>query len=241
MAIIRAVVFDKDGTLFDFRATWSAWARGFLSDLSGGDDVRLEAMADAIGFDLIEANFALNSPVISGTPEDIAKELLPLLPSHSASSLVEHMNQAAAVAPMVEATPLLPLLRGLRESGLRLGIATNDAEAPAKAHLISTDIMEEFDFIAGFDSGFGVKPDPGMLIAFANHVSLAPENILMVGDSRHDLLAGRAAGMQTMAVLTGLSGHDQLAPFADVVVPNIGHLPEWLLAKNLAPLGADFP
>jgi phosphoglycolate phosphatase len=47
----------------------------------------------------------------------------------------------------------------------------------------------------------------------------------MVGDSRHDLIAGRAAGMPTLAVLTGVADEAELAPFADVVCPDIGHLP----------------
>jgi phosphoglycolate phosphatase len=50
----------------------------------------------------------------------------------------------------------------------------------------------------------------------------------MVGDSLHDLHAGRAAGMRTVAVLTGMASHADLAPHADLVLPHIGHLPDWL-------------
>jgi phosphoglycolate phosphatase len=50
----------------------------------------------------------------------------------------------------------------------------------------------------------------------------------MVGDSRHDLEAGRAAGMRTVAVLTGIAGAADLAPHADVVLADIGGLPGWL-------------
>jgi phosphoglycolate phosphatase len=50
----------------------------------------------------------------------------------------------------------------------------------------------------------------------------------MVGDSRHDLEAGRSAGMRTVAVLTGIAGAAELAPLADVVLTDIGALPDWL-------------
>ena len=50
----------------------------------------------------------------------------------------------------------------------------------------------------------------------------------MVGDSRHDLIAGRAAGMATLGVLTGVAGAEDLAPLADLVRPDIGHLPQIL-------------
>jgi phosphoglycolate phosphatase len=50
----------------------------------------------------------------------------------------------------------------------------------------------------------------------------------MVGDSRHDLQAGRAAGMRTVAVLTGIATSPDLRDLADVILPDIGHLPGWL-------------
>ncbi|MEM7090648.1 MAG: HAD-IA family hydrolase, partial [Pseudomonadota bacterium] len=89
-------------------------------------------------------------------------------------------------------------------------------------------IREHFDFIAGYDSGHGFKPGPGQLLAFAAHVGVDPSRVAMVGDSLHDLQAGRAAGMVTIGVLTGLAGADVLAPMADVVLPDIGHIPGWL-------------
>jgi hypothetical protein len=56
----------------------------------------------------------------------------------------------------------------------------------------------------------------------------------MVGDSLHDLHAGRAAGMRCSGVLTGLRREADLAPHADVVLPHIGHLPDWLAAQGAA-------
>ena len=107
-------------------------------------------------------------------------------------------------------------------------MATNDAEAPARAHLGSAGVEDLFDFVAGYDSGFGGKPEPGQCLAFADAVGLDPEHVIMVGDSTHDLHAGQAAGMRTVAVLTGMAPGAELAPFADVVLPDIGHLPAWI-------------
>lgn len=50
----------------------------------------------------------------------------------------------------------------------------------------------------------------------------------MVGDSRHDLEAGRAAGMRTVAVLTGIAKREELEPHADVVLADIGAIPGWI-------------
>jgi phosphoglycolate phosphatase len=67
-----------------------------------------------------------------------------------------------------------------------------------------------------------------MCLAFAERLQVAPARLAMVGDSRHDLQAGRAAGMRTVAVLTGVARAADLADLADVILPDIGALPGWL-------------
>ena len=52
MKNIRAILFDKDGTLFDFQATWGAWAQRLLTEFSGNDRARADEMAQVLGFDL---------------------------------------------------------------------------------------------------------------------------------------------------------------------------------------------
>jgi phosphoglycolate phosphatase len=70
-----------------------------------------------------------------------------------------------------------------------------------------------------------------MCLAFAAFTGLDPAEVLMVGDSRHDLEAGRAAGMRPIAVLTGIARAADLAPHAEAVLPDIGALPAWLDAR----------
>lgn len=225
---VAAILFDKDGTLFEFGATWESWARAFLLRTTGNDLARATRIGRHIGFDIATDRFRPDSIVIAGTPAEIVAILAPHLPETSPADLLYRINQEAELAPQKQAVPLADLLDGLRARGLHLGVATNDAEAPARAHLAGAGVLERFDFVAGFDSGYGAKPGPGQLLAFARAFSLAPERVVMVGDSTHDLLAGRAAGMKTVGVLTGLARERDLAPHADVVLPDIGHLPGWL-------------
>ncbi|MCB1411017.1 MAG: HAD family hydrolase [Rhodobacteraceae bacterium] len=225
MGPIRAILFDKDGTLFDFQATWGAWARSLLHELSAGDTALSVRMADAMDFDAAAGRFRPDSSVIAGTGREVAELLAPLC-GVAADRLEQRLSIAAAEAPLVEAAPLRPLLSSLRSSGLRLGVATNDFESVARRHLAG--VLDLFDFVAGFDSGHGGKPEPGMLLAFSRACGVAPAQVLMVGDSRHDLLAGRAAGMATLAVLTGVATQADLADLADAVRPDIGHIPELL-------------
>ena len=225
---VKAVLFDKDGTLFDFAATWVPWAEHFLLKAFEGDQDRAGAAGAAIGFDLAGRQFKRDSIAIAGTPDEVVTALAPHLPSVDPSVLLTLLNTEAAAAPQREAVPLAPLLRQLRARGLRLGVATNDAEHPARAHLTAAGVAEMFDFIAGFDSGHGGKPDTGQLLAFAAHVELPPAQIAMVGDSLHDLEAARGAGMIPVAVLTGPAEADVLAPHAEIVLSDVGQLPAWL-------------
>jgi phosphoglycolate phosphatase len=223
----QGVVFDKDGTLFDFHATWSAWAASFVHGIASDAD-HAARLAERMRFDLAARAFHPDSPVIAGTPGEVASLLLPLLPGVGTERLIDRINAAAVAAPQVEAAPLRPLLTRLRAAGLRLGVATNDAEAPAMAHLGRAGVAGLFDFIAGYDSGHGAKPGPGQLLAFVAATGVDPGRVVMVGDSTHDLAAGRAAGMAAVGVLTGLATRADLASAADAVLPDIGALPGWL-------------
>lgn len=228
MQPIRAILFDKDGTLFDFQRTWGAWAGDVIADLAGGQAGLADRLAQAMLYDPATQRFHPSSPVIAGTSGEVADLLLPHLPAQPGglAGLTAHLARRAQSVPLAEAVPLAPLLARLARAGLALGVATNDHEATARRHIAAHS--DRFDFVAGYDSGWGGKPGPGMLLAFARHIGLPPEGVLMVGDSRHDLIAGRAAGMATLAVLTGVATAPDLADLADHVRPDIGHIPDLL-------------
>jgi phosphoglycolate phosphatase len=228
MRTIEGIVFDKDGTLFDFQATWGVWTWGFILDEAAGDPVLQDSLADALGFDLRRSAFHQESPVISATTAEVAEMVLPFLPQYDLRTLRARMDARAMSLKNVEAAPLLDLFTALKARGLKLGIATNDTEAPARAHLAASGITHLFDFIAGFDSGWGGKPAPGQLFAFASAVGLDPLDCAMVGDSLHDLHAARAAGMVAVGVLTGMADEATLDQSADVVLGSIADLPDWL-------------
>ncbi|TPE50242.1 HAD family hydrolase [Amaricoccus solimangrovi] len=225
---VRGLVFDKDGTLFDFNATWSAWCHGFILGLAEGDPARAEALAERLGYELEKRRFLKTSPVIAGTMEFVVQAALGVRPEFGEARLRRHIVASTSAAPQVEAAPLIALLDRLRAGGLVLGVATNDSEAPARVHLERAGVIDRFAFIAGYDSGHGAKPTPGMLLAFSAATGIPPEACAMIGDSVHDLASGRAAGMTTIGVLTGPASAEDLAPHADAVLPDIGALPAWL-------------
>jgi phosphoglycolate phosphatase len=118
--MIDGIIFDKDGTLFDFHQSWGGWAAGLISHLSR-DPGHARTLGKAIGYDVVAGTFAASSPVIADTAAEIAATLLPHLPDMTITALLTTINDLAASAPMAEAVPLIPFLSGLRARGLKLG------------------------------------------------------------------------------------------------------------------------
>jgi phosphoglycolate phosphatase len=224
---MQAVIFDKDGTLFDFRKSWGAWTAAVLARVAP-DAATAARLARLLGYDPVAVDFAPSSPVIGSTTLEIAQLIHENLPGTRHDQMARLLTGLAADAPMVPAVDLAAVLGALKSRGLVLGLATNDTEVPARAHLSRAGVLELFDFVAGCDSGWGGKPAPGQLLAFAAAHDLTPTRVAMVGDSRHDLDAARAAGMKAVAVLTGIATATALAPHADVVLPTIADLPAWI-------------
>ena len=77
------------------------------------------------------------------------------------------------------------------------------------------DVLQQFDFLAGYDSGHGVKPEAGMVLAFCQQTGLSCEEVVVVGDNRHDIEMGRnaQAGL-CVGVLTGTSERSDLETIA---------------------------
>ena len=230
---LRGIIFDKDGTLFDFNATWGAWAGTMIAAEAGGDTSLISALSYRLGYDYDAGRFQPGSIVIAETVDVVADAILDVLQKDNKPSLIQRMNAAAQQVPQAEAAPLIPFFETMRSLNMKLGVATNDTEGPARMHLARAGVVDMLDFVAGSDSGFGGKPAPGQLLAFCEAVGLAPEVCAMVGDSTHDLFAGQSAGMRTIGVLTGPALRAELEPHADVVLDSIADIPSWIAANRL--------
>jgi phosphoglycolate phosphatase len=132
----------------------------------------------------------------------------------------------------VLAAPLPPLFEALAARGLRIGILTNDGEAPTRRHLAAWGVLDRVDMVIGADSGWGPKPDPAGALAFCRALSLPPAAVALVGDGMTDMDAARGAGMRAVGVLTGALGEAALAPHAEAVLPDVAALPAWIDAAE---------
>lgn len=224
LASVRAILFDKDGTLFDFQKSWSPWAAAVIARLSQDDTSVAHAVAEVLGFDIAEGQFLPNSFAVSSTPEEQIERLMPIFPHLSADDILTRMMSKMDVAVPVPVRDLTKTLDRFKARDIKMGVVTNDFEQTACTHLQHTGVRDAFDVVIGFDSGFGGKPAPDGCVAAARALGVAPAKTMMVGDSLHDLHAGRAAGMLTVGVLTGTAQRSELTPWADVVVQDISDI-----------------
>ncbi|APX88898.1 hypothetical protein BV394_03440 [Brevirhabdus pacifica] len=229
---VRGLLLDKDGTLFDFAASWNAWTAGIITELAEGDPERVARIAKVLEFDMAACCFYPESPVIAGTLAEIAQLLATVIREPDAATLETFLERRAARAEMVPAVDLTHFCAEMAGRGIALGLVTNDGEGAARAHLERAGVIGAFAFVAGYDSGHGAKPEAGPLLAGARALGLAPEEVVMVGDSLHDLAAGQAAGMRRLAVLTGPAPAQELAPHAEAVLRDIGEIAAWIDAQE---------
>ena len=233
LSSIRGLLFDKDGTLFDFEKTWNSWTSRILTEVSKQSDVSISALADAIDFDLKTGKLLPQSIVIAGTHRQVTAALHTKLSNWDFEHLESYLLDYVIETRQYEVVPLQKYFRKLKSEGLLLGVMTNDAERGAQAHLAAAGIFDLLDFVAGSDTGFGCKPAPEPLLAFAKITGLKPHEIAMVGDSLHDLQAAQAAGMMRIAVLTGVATEDELKKHADLVLPSIANLLDLILKNSV--------
>ncbi len=233
---IRAVLFDKDGTLFSFDATWMAYCEGMLDLLAGDDEAVKHRLADACGFDRTARSFRPGSVIVAGGSEDVLLTWARALGKGALDAVREAHGKMIHDLPQALIAGGPEALHRLRELGLVLGVVTNDEEFSARHQLTRAGILDLFDYIAGSDSGYGPKPGRGMAEGFCRQTGIDPSGIAIVGDSLHDLeFAGNAGAALKIGVLSGPAAFEDLSELASVVLPDIAHLPDFLF-PHVAPL-----
>jgi pyrophosphatase PpaX len=191
----RAVLFDLDGTLIDSIELIVNSARHAFEKCGHPMPTREEWVAD------------LGLPLRAMFGRFIADEsqLADLVAGYREYQLANH-DRLVRPYEEVEAT-----LRALRERGFALGVVTSKAEPLAHRGLAHVGLDGLFDLVVGLESCARHKPDPEPVRIALDRLAVAPGAATFVGDSPHDMSAGRAAGVTTVAALWGPFTRAQLA------------------------------
>lgn len=217
--MIQALLFDKDGTLLDFHATWHRALGRLFSQL--GNDAVLPPEGIAIlkrvsGYrcDGFEAESIIqrfsNPEIVDAWMQAMAREGSdPVLASidpdgqlraRLSTLLAGVAEKEAASAGALSHVP--EVLAELQRLGYPMGIATADTAEHAERSLDHAGIRDYFCFVGGAQGMYRPKPHPDMADAFCRQLRVAPENLLVVGDSSTDLAFACNAGAHFAGIVT---------------------------------------
>jgi len=105
-------------------------------------------------------------------------------------------------------------VRDLKTRGKTLGLVTSKMKSGAERGLRVAGLEQVFDTIVGSDEVEHPKPHPEPVLKALQRLGAPPGDAVFVGDSRHDIECGRAAGVKTAAVLWGPFDRSHLADLA---------------------------
>jgi phosphoglycolate phosphatase len=228
----RLIIFDKGGTLIDFRGMWSAWIRELARRLESIAGLPMAGpLFHAMGFDPGSGRIDPAGRLATGTMADLRALTVGLLreaglPCQASDAAVE--TAWFAPDPVGEVRPLadLPgLFTGLRARGIKIAVATMDDRAPTEATFAALGVESFVDALVCGDDGLPPKPAPDMVWAVCQATGVEPAQAVVVGDSVTDMEMGRAAGAGlVIGVLSGVAPEDVLASHANVLLESVAEL-----------------
>ena len=214
---IQAVLFDLDGTLIDSAPDLGAAAdqmrvaRGLPS--LPAEHYRPLAGAGARGMLGVAFGITPESPDFGALREEFF------------CNYEARMTQATyAFAGVAE------LLSRIEARGLLWGVVTNKASRFTDPLTRSMPLFSGAKAVVSGDTTPHSKPHPAPLFEAASRLGLPPEACVYVGDDERDIVAGRAAGMKTVAALYGYLGAVDSSQHwgADAAIKSPHELLQWL-------------
>jgi phosphoglycolate phosphatase len=224
---IRAVLFDKDGTLLDFQKTWGPMNADAARIAARGDRALARRLLELGGMDPDTLITAPDSLLAASSNAEIAAAWVAAGSPYEAAALAAVLDErfTAGSADAVPVTDLARLFERLAGRGLALGIASSDSEAGIRAMMVRFGLEPFVRFVAGYDTGHGRKPEPGMFSAFCAAVGVRPHEAAVVGDNLHDMDMAKAGGAAVrIGVLTGTGTRASLSAHADLCLGSIDEL-----------------
>ena len=218
--MLKAVVFDLDGTLLDTIPD-IAEALNRALEACGLPTHPVEACKSFVGGGIREA-------VRKASPPDASEELIERVLAAYHGYYPTHCTVKTALYPGIP-----ELLAGLADAGLALGVLSNKTQGPTQR--ITAHFFPETPFrcVFGRVDGCPLKPDPAAARRVLEALELRAEEIAYVGDSGTDMAFARAAGMLPAAAAWGYRSRENLAENGAALLPeDAGELLELLLAVN---------
>lgn len=224
---ISGILFDKDGTLLDYAKSWVPVNYELARIAAAGDEALARKLLVAGGMDPDTGYVTPDSLLAAGNTVEIAEGMVAAGAPFTVEALATHFDSLFANSAQlaVAVTDLAQFFATMHARGYWLGVASSDNEASIRATAKRFGFEDYLHYVAGYDSGFGTKPQPGMVLGFCAATGLAPHQVAVVGDNNHDLHMGKNAGAGLkIGVLSGTGSRETLTLHSDMVLADITEL-----------------
>jgi phosphoglycolate phosphatase len=213
-----AIVFDWDGTLFDSTAIIVRCIQEAVVQVGGAAPSREQA-AYVIGLNLMQA--------LAHAAPDVPPEKYPQLGEAYRQRWAQHVDDVSLFEGAVS------MLQTLRARGHALAVATGKSrrglDDVLQREVEGVQLAQLFHASRTADQTAG-KPDPLMLHELMAELDVPPDRMLMIGDTTHDLLLARNAGVASVGVSFGAHDHAAFESHEPLFVAHsMRELRDWLL------------
>jgi phosphoglycolate phosphatase len=232
----RLIIFDKDGTLIDFTATWVPLIRKRVASVLKrlGRNGKLEAfLLKSWGIDPLTGKVDPRGPCpVSPRSDEVIIGTMALYQhgypwDESKSMVAQAFDEADADGDwrenVVPIKGVQTFLSRLKRDGVYTALATNDERKDTEAILSHLGMDGLFDIILCAGEVNPPKPHPETILTICRKLSVPPQEVVMVGDSVTDMMMGKRAGVAlTIGILEGgVTPREELEKVADLVVHSI--------------------
>ncbi len=190
---VHAVLFDLDGTLIDSAPDLGAAA----------DEMRIERGLPSIPFERYRPMAGAGARGMLGVAFDITPDA-PNFVALREEFFVKYENRMLSNTLAFDGVH--ELIAALALAGVSWGVVTNKSARFTEPLTAAMSLFATAGAIVSGDSTPFSKPHPEPLFEAARRMRVDPGACMYVGDDERDIIAGRAAGMRTVAATYGYMG-----------------------------------
>lgn len=214
---IKLIIFDLDGTLVNSIIDITN-SLNYAIEPYGLGTKTVEEVRQLVGEGITKVIERVLGDERLNLREDVVKRFLDFYSEHIVDNTV----------PYPDVRETLERLNGYKKA-----VISNKREAFSIKVLQGVDLIRHFDMVVGSDSTEEKKPSPVPLLHVLSTLGFEPGDAIMVGDSNHDIEAGKRAGVKTVGVTYGYRDKAYLSE-ADFIIDRMSELPSVIQGLCLA-------